>query len=89
LILAFFFGVIDVFGLKAWSFPLRVLGMNSIALYALIEMFDWWFVKTLQTHMPKDFFDGDYGIVKMRVLVVVMMWLLAFWMYRQKAFLRI
>src|SRR5262249_6731728 len=35
LMLAGFYATLDVVGLRAWAFPLRVIGMNSIAAYCL------------------------------------------------------
>src|SRR5262249_42060975 len=43
LLLAAFFGVIDVVGLRRWSFPLVVVGMNSILVYVMESMLSGWF----------------------------------------------
>src|SRR5579871_5249802 len=40
LFLAGFYAVIDVFGWRAWSYPLRVIGRNSIAAYVMAHLFD-------------------------------------------------
>ena len=43
LMLLFFYWSIEVMGWKRWSFPLQVVGMNSIAAYVLGNAFGGWF----------------------------------------------
>ena len=37
-----FYAVIDVLGFVKWSFPLKVIGMNSIAIYVAQVVIDGW-----------------------------------------------
>ncbi|MBQ3315419.1 MAG: hypothetical protein II894_00315 [Bacteroidales bacterium] len=37
-----FYAVIDVLGFVKWSFPLKVIGMNSIAIYMAQVVIDCW-----------------------------------------------
>ena len=92
LLLAAFYVVMDVARFKAWAFPLLVIGMNSIAAYCM----DWLFVgfirNSLATHLGGDFFKlfGEaYTTLVQGALVLLVLWLILFWMYRRKLFLRI
>jgi predicted acyltransferase len=93
LLLAAFYLVVDVAGLRAWAFPLRVIGMNSIAAYFLAHYpFRDFFARSLQTHLGPDFFKywGDpYQEFALGVGVLAVEWLILFWMYRRGIFLRI
>jgi predicted acyltransferase len=93
LLLAAFYLVVDVAGLRAWAFPLRVIGMNSIVAYFLAHYpFRDFFESSLNTHLGADFFKywGDsYRAFALGVSVLAVQWLILFWMYRRGIFLRI
>lgn len=92
LFLAAFYWVIDVRGKRNWSFPLLVIGMNSIAAYCMAHLFDGFISKALRTHLgPSAFkaFGGPYEPLLHGAGVLLVLWLLLFWMYRRKLFLRI
>ncbi len=52
--LAAFYLVIDVIGLKRWSLPLVVVGMNSIAVYVMAQSMKGWVTKMLSIHFGPD-----------------------------------
>lgn len=95
LMLAAFYGVIDVWGKKAWSWPLKIVGMNSLAIYLMEELLRPWFGKQLRVNFGAEVFtlcgriDPAYGIVVERVFVALCLWLVCLWMYRQKIFVKI
>lgn len=89
LLLGCFYGIVDLKGYKQWTFPLIVVGMNSIAMYVMAHLAEDWLVQTLQTHLGADLFDGFWGPVEKNVSVLVILWLVCLWMYRKKIFLRI
>jgi predicted acyltransferase len=98
LMLAGFYGVIDVLGLRRWSFPLLVVGMNSILIYVMESMLSGWFSTRLKIHFGQDLYPrvanalhlGEaYVPIVEHVLVLVAMWLVCYWLYRQKIFVRI
>src|SRR5262245_29601649 len=60
-LLAMFYAVIDVLGWKRWSFPLVVVGMNSIAMYLLANLMAGWVRTQLQIHLGKGPFAGEIG----------------------------
>ncbi len=92
LLLALFYGVVEMARLRFWFFPLIVIGMNSIASYLM----DWLFVgfirKSLHTHLGDGFFLGfgeGYQKLVEGGCILVILWLILFWMYRRKLFLKI
>ena len=92
LLLAGFYLIIDVIGLRFWAFPLVVIGMNSIAAYCIAHLFEGFMSKNLNTHLGKDAFRlfGDaYEPFLHGAAVLVALWLILLWMYRRKIFLRI
>jgi predicted acyltransferase len=92
LLLAGFYAVIDVWGWKRWSFPLVVIGMNSIAAYCIAHLWEDFVSKNLVTHLGKGVFKifGDaYEPFIHGAAVLLVLWLILYWMYRRKIFLRI
>lgn len=92
LFLAAFYAVMDAAGWKAWAFPLRVIGMNSIAAYCMAHLFDDFIVSSLQTHFGPDLFNlfgATYQPLVRGAAILTVYWLVLFWMYRRKLFLKI
>ena len=65
LILAGFFGVIDIVGLRRWSFPLIVVGMNSILMYVMESMLSGWFDTRLKIHFGQDVFARVSDVLRL------------------------
>ena len=92
LMLAGFYRIMDVGRHKRWAFPLIVIGMNSIAAYCIAHLFEGFIFKNLATHLGRDSFKllGEaYEPLVHGALVLGVLWLLLYWMYRRKLFLRI
>jgi predicted acyltransferase len=92
LLLAAFYAVIDLLGRRAWSFPLIVIGMNSIAAYCMSHLFDGFVEESLKVHLGRSFFGlfgAPYEPFVHGAAALLVLWLLLFWMYRRKLFLRI
>ena len=92
MLMAGFYAVIDLLNFKRWSFPLVVIGLNSIAAYLIAHLFDGFIFKALKTHLGKNAFkiSGDsYEPLLHGAAVLGVYWLILFWMYRRKIFLRI
>jgi len=51
LMLAGFYGVVDVIGFRWWSFPLIVIGMNSIVMYLMAQLMKGWTAGMLRVHV--------------------------------------
>jgi predicted acyltransferase len=89
LMLAGFYGLVDVLGWKRWTFPLVVVGMNSIAVYCMSMLMREWLGKTLTIHVGPSFLAGTYAPIRETVSYLLFFWLVSLWMYRRKLFLRI
>ncbi|HUR57172.1 MAG TPA: hypothetical protein VM029_05655 [Opitutaceae bacterium] len=92
LILAALYAIIDLRGWRAWSFPLLVVGMNSIAIYCMGQVMRGPTSDMLRTHLGRDAFNV-FGTANapfvQATLVGTVFWLICYWMYRRKIFLRI
>lgn len=92
LLLAGFYLLIDFRRWRGWAFPLVVIGMNSIAAYCMAHLFEDFIGSSLLTHLGRNFFK-TFGTVYepffKGVCILLVMWLMLFWMYRRKIFLRI
>ncbi len=92
LFLAGFYAVLDLLGFQFWAFPLRVIGMNSIAAYCMAALFESFIAQNLRTHLGRGAFKvlGEpYEPLLHGAAVLLVLWLILFWMYRRKIFLRI
>ena len=92
LFLAAFYAIIDLVGVRFWAFPLRVIGMNSIAAYCMAGLFEEFFKNNLYTHLrhkPFQMLGEPYEPLLHGAAVLLILWLILFWMYRRKIFLRI
>jgi heparan-alpha-glucosaminide N-acetyltransferase len=92
LFLAAFYAVLDVLKLRFWAFPLRVIGMNSIAAYCMAGLFESFIARNLTTHLgdrPFTVAGHPYEPLLHGAGVLLVLWLILFWMYRRRLFLRI
>jgi predicted acyltransferase len=92
LFLAGFCWVIEVKAYRKWAFPLVVIGMNSIAAYLMAHLFERFLLDSFRIHLGAHAFQVLGAGVEplIRGLVVLMAyWLMLFWMYRRKLFLRV
>ncbi len=95
LILAGFYGVVDLLGFRRWTFPLVIVGMNSLVMYCMAALIGGWLASRLQVHLGQEIFtlwghvDSIYSPLVQSTLVLGLMWLICFWLYRQKMFVRI
>ncbi len=89
LILAAFYAIIDVQGWKAWSLPLVVVGLNSIAMYCMSMTMRGWLKGVFRTFFGHGVFGGTYGPIVETATLLAVFWLICLWMYRRKVFVRI
>jgi heparan-alpha-glucosaminide N-acetyltransferase len=92
LFLAVFSWIIDVRGYKRWAYPLIVIGMNSMAAYLMAHLFESFLADSLRIHLGARPFQvfGEGVEPLMRGLAILMAyWLMLFWMYRRRIFLRV
>ena len=88
LLLALFHWIIDVKGWWKWSFPFIVIGMNPITIYMLSAIIDFtpvatFFVGGITHALP----DEKQFILALSSLLIK--WLLLYYMYTKKIFLRV
>lgn len=92
LTLAAFAWLIEEKGYRKWAFPLVVIGMNSIAAYLIAHLLPEFVVSSFNIHLGTRAFafagSGLQPLVQ-GAAVLLVYWLILFWMYRKKLFLRI
>jgi predicted acyltransferase len=93
LFLAFFYWLIDIRHKKNWSFFLMVIGVNSIAAYVIadggIRAF---LTRSLYIHLGPHFdqlFGLPYATLVSGGITLFLEWLILYWMYKKKIFIKI
>jgi heparan-alpha-glucosaminide N-acetyltransferase len=92
LMLAAFYALIEWKGWRRWSFPLLVIGANSIAVYVMSWTIEHFVSSALVRHLgtaPFAVFGPPFEPVLRGAAVVLVFWSILFWMYRRRIFLRI
>ena len=92
LLLAAFHLTLDVWRRRKWAFPLVVVGANSIAAYLIAHLFDGFIRSALPRHLGTawyQFAGPAYEPLLLGAGVLLVEWLLLWWMYRRKIFLRV
>jgi predicted acyltransferase len=88
LALALFYWMIDVRGWRRWAFPFRVIGMNSIVAYMVMMLIDVHgigkiFVGGLLARV------GRWDALLSEAAAFLALWLVLYWMYRTRSFVKI
>ena len=92
LTLAVLYAAIDLTGYAGWTYPLRVIGRNSIAAYCLSHLIGDFILASFQTHLGKDIFDHwgkTYEPLAAGAALLAVYWLILFWMDRRKIYLKV
>ena len=92
LMLAAFHATIEWKGWRRWAFPLLVIGMNSIAAYVMSWTLEGFVTGALARHVgsaPFAILGDPFAPVLRGATVLATFWLILWWMYRRKIFLRI
>ncbi len=87
--LAGFYWVIDVCGIRRWSLPLVAVGANSIAMYLMAQLMKPFVAASLRTHAGRHIFDGPDGSLVKGLSILVVLWLICLWLYKRKIFIKI
>jgi predicted acyltransferase len=90
--LAAFYGVMELKGWRRWALPLLVIGANSITVYVMSWTMETFVSGALVRHLgrgPFMVFGAPFFPVLRGAGVLLTFWLVLFWMYRRKIFLRI
>jgi heparan-alpha-glucosaminide N-acetyltransferase len=92
LFLAGFSWLVEVKGWRKPAFPLVVIGTNSIAAYLMAHLFERFLVDSFRIHLgPGAFQVLGAGLEPLLrgAAVLGAYWLMLYWMYRRKLFLRV
>ena len=92
LFLAGFCWLIEVKAWRKWAFPLVVVGMNSMAAYLMAHLFERFILDSFRIHLGAHFFQGlGMGVEPLLrgMAVLLVYWLMLYWMFRRKLFLRV
>jgi predicted acyltransferase len=92
LLLAAFYWTIDVLKRGRWSYALVVIGANSIAAYVIAHLWEKFIQDNLVIHFGKKSFSAfgtAYQPLVMGGATLAIMWVVLWWMYRRKIFLKI
>ena len=88
ILMALFYLIIDVWKIRRWAFPLRIIGMNSIFIYLIrviipisivVEFFIGW------TNLP----NGNTKELLHSIGYLSAEWLLLYFMYKRKIFMKV
>ena len=93
LLLALLHATTDASGYRGWSFPLQVIGANSIFVYCVSHLIDGFLIGTFKTHFGADVFariaGKEFEPLMTGIAVLIVFWLMLYWMYRQRIFIRV
>ena len=92
-ILAVLYGIIDLAGWKKWAFPIVVVGVNPITFYIM----SWTLVDVVNLNLNRHFgatfsttmAGATYGPLLGTLCTASILWLIVYWMYRRKVYVRI
>ena len=88
LLLAIFYWVIDVKGYKKWAFFFIVIGTNAIAAYVAASLFDFQNIANIFIAGLSGWL-GQWNDFVQELAAFAVIWLILFWMYRKKSFIKI
>lgn len=92
LLLAAFHYLTEVRGWRRWAFPLVVIGANSIAAYCLDHLTAGFLANSLRVHLGENYallLGPAYQPLVAGAAVLLLEWLILFWLYRRKIFLKL
>lgn len=91
-ILASYYLIVDVLGFQKWAFPVIVIGSNSIVAYCSEWVLYGPIRAALDRHFglkPFEIAGPAYEPLLHGIAVLAIVWLILFWMYRKRIFVRI
>jgi len=88
LLLALFYLIIDVWRFKKWAFGFVVIGSNAIAVYMATRLFDFRHIGDIFVN-GLDRWCGSWNPFIHAVAGLAVIWLILWWMYRKKAFIKV
>ena len=89
LMLLGFYWVVEVKGYKKWTFPLIVIGANSIFIYSVEEVLRSWLNRAVGVFTFRFEFLGDFAPVAQACAVLLVMWYMCYWLYKRQIFFKL
>jgi predicted acyltransferase len=88
LLLAAFYLIVDVRGYRKWAFGFVVIGVNALAVYMATMLFDFRKIGNIFVgHLVPRI--GRFGSLLEATAALTIIWLLLYWMYRTKSFVKV
>jgi heparan-alpha-glucosaminide N-acetyltransferase len=89
LIAAALYWIVDICGMRRWTFPFVVVGMNSTVMYLFAALAAGWIQHVLYAAVGRSVFDSTYGPTFKSLILLAIGWLICLWLYRRRIFVRI
>jgi predicted acyltransferase len=89
LLLASFYLIIDVWGYAKWAFFFIVFGVNSIAIYMMAHLFDFRLIGNILVGGLSSLFSSNVQAFIQAVTAMIIMWLIMYYLYCKKTFIKI
>jgi predicted acyltransferase len=92
LFLAAFCWLTEVKGYRKWAFPLVVIGANSIAAYLMAHLWERFILDSFRIHLGAGafaFLGAPYEPLLRGIAVLAVYWIILYWMYRRRLFLKV
>jgi predicted acyltransferase len=89
LLLACFYLIIDIWGYSKWAFFFMVFGVNSIAIYMMAHLFDFRLIGNIVVGGISSLFSSNVEAFIQAVTAMAVMWLIMYYMYSKKTFIKV
>ncbi len=90
--MAIFTKIADIQGLKKYFFWLQVIGMNSIAAYVFAHTITEFIHNSFKINISKNYdqlLGPGFETLFSGTIILIVLWLILYWMYKKKIFIRI
>jgi heparan-alpha-glucosaminide N-acetyltransferase len=89
LMLLAFYWLVEEKGYRKWTFPLVVVGANSIFIYSVANVLSGWLNRAVGVFTLSFRWLGDFAPVAQSCAVLLVMWYACYWLYRRKIFFKL
>jgi predicted acyltransferase len=86
---AIMYFVVEVKGFQKWTFPFRVIGLNSITIYLLQQIVPFQTISNYFFGGAANMLPEAWGAVLLSAGYIVICWLVLYFLYKKKVFLKI
>jgi len=89
MLLGIFYWVIDVKGYRKWAFPFLVIGANAIATYAIRPFIKFSDIASRIAGGNVAAVFGNYRSLWLSAITYLLIWLVVYWLYKKKIFIKL